>query len=196
MNGQTDQELFSNINAGDEASFEYVFITYYDALCKYAYNILKDKSNSEEAVEDIFIKLWENHEVIHINQSIKAYLYKAVHNRCINILNHIKVTNKYVTDSVSNYSDIVSPVSSDYPVANLILKELEKEIDSSLSILPKQCREVFMLIRNEDLSYREAAEKLGVSENTIKTQLHRALISLRNNLKEYLPVIVMFILSF
>ncbi len=195
MKQLSDKEILRNINIGNEDAFEFVFLTLYNELCVYAYAILKDRDNAEEVVQEVFVKLWEAHNELSIKLSINAYLYKAVHNRCINLLNHTQIKKKYVTETAINGSNLVSPVTSDYPIANLLVQELEVKINQSILELPKQCREVFLLIRYEDLSYTEAAEKLGVSVNTIKTQLQRALSRLRENLKNYLPVLIIILLG-
>jgi RNA polymerase sigma-70 factor (ECF subfamily) len=183
----SDQEILRNISIDNADAFEYVFLTYYNELCIHAYSILKDKDNAEEIVQEVFVKLWESRMELSIKQSIKAYLYRTVHNQCINYLDHLLVKKKYAAESSENFRDLISPVSADYPIANLIVQELQDKIDQSLLSLPEQCRKVFLLIRHDDLSYKEAAEKLGVSVNTVKTQLQRAISRLRENLKNYLP---------
>lgn len=195
MKQLSDKEILRNISIGNEDAFEFVFLTLYNELCMYACGILKDRDSAEEVVQEVFVKLWETSNELSIKLSIKAYLYKAVHNRCINFLNHMQIIKKYASESAKNESNLVSPVTSDYPIANLLVQELEEKINQSILDLPKQCREVFLLIRYEDLSYTEAAEKLGVSVNTIKTQLQRALSRLRENLKNYLPVLIIILLG-
>ena len=183
----SDQEILSNISIGNNDAFEFVFLSFYNELCIYACGILRDIDSAEEIVQDVFVKLWENRVELSIKLSIKAYLYRAVHNQCVNYLDHIQVRKKYALELTKNYRDLISPVSSDHPIANLLVQELEDKINQSLLDLPEQCRKVFLLIRYEDLSYNEAAEKLGISINTVKTQLQRAISRLRENLKNYLP---------
>ncbi len=195
MKQLSDIEIIRNINTGNEDAFEFVFLTLYNELCVYACSILKDRDSAEEIVQEVFLKLWENRLELSIKLSIKAYLYKAVHNRCLNFIDHLQVEKRYAAESAIKRSDFVSPVSFDYPIANILIQELDEKINQSILDLPKQCREVFLLIRHEDLSYIEAAEKLGVSVNTIKTQLQRALSRLRENLKNYLPLLIILLLT-
>lgn len=186
----SEQEILVSINQGNEEVFEYVFLSYYNELCSYASCILKSNDTAEEIVQDVFVKLWENRKEFTIKLSLKAYLYRSVHNQCINYFDHLRVKQKYVVESQQLHRDLISPVSSDYPIANLLTREIEDKINQSLQQLPDQCRQVFLLIRHDDLTYAEAAEKLGLSINTIKTQLQRAITRLRENLKEYLPTIL------
>lgn len=191
----SDQEILKNIALGNEDAFEYSFLSYYNELCIYAAGVLKDRNMAEEVVQEVFVKLWENRKGLTIKISIKSYLYRSVHNQCVNYFDHLQVKQKHALEAVKNYRDLITPVSDSYPIANLLTQELEDKINSSLAALPDQCREVFLLIRHDDLSYAEAAEKLGISINTVKTQLQRALTRLRENLKNYLPMIAISIMQ-
>jgi RNA polymerase sigma-70 factor (ECF subfamily) len=184
----TEKQLFNEIQAGNRECFEYLFFKYYEELGRYAFQIIRIKSEVEEIVQEVFIKLWEHRTVITIEISLKAYLYKAVHNQCLNFIDHQKVKDKYSAHYLLLNKDLVSPVSSDYPIANLLNREIDDIITKAILDLPDQCREVFTKVRYDELSYAETAELLGISVNTVKTQLQRAVSKLRDSLKEYLPI--------
>jgi RNA polymerase sigma-70 factor (family 1) len=192
MVSKTDNEIFAEIKLGSKDAFEFLFLKYYKDLCTYAYGILRDRYSSEEVVQEMFVKLWENRESLIIEISAKSYLYRTVHNQCLNYINHLNVRQKYSSDKVSETKHIyiAGPVSDHYPIANLLVQELENKIEKAIASLPNQCREVFLLCRYEELSYAETAGKLGVSINTVKTQLQRAMTRLRDELKEYLPLLI------
>lgn len=192
MVSKTDNEIFIEIKSGIKNAFEFIFLKYYENLCTYAYGILRDKYSSEEVVQEMFVKLWENRHSLTIELSVKSYLYRTVHNQCLNYINHLNVRHNYTNNKVSEskYSSITGPISDHYPIANLLVQELEDKIEKSIAALPNQCREVFLLCRYEELSYAETAEQLGVSINTVKTQLQRAMNRLRDELKEYLPLLI------
>jgi RNA polymerase sigma-70 factor (family 1) len=185
--------LFQKVKENDEDAYEYLFHAFYEKLCTYAYSIVKDKTISEEVVQEVFIKLWEEKEVIQIQLSVSAYFYRAVHNRCQNYIAHNKIKQNYIAEAQQIYEQslIFAPLSNSYPIANLLSQEIENEINMSINALPEQCRQVFLLCRFEDLSYAEASEKLGVSINTVKTQLQRAVIKLRSDLKKYMPALIL-----
>jgi RNA polymerase sigma-70 factor (family 1) len=187
MEGFTEQQIFAEIQTGNNDCFEYLFFKYYSELCRYAVHMLKIKTEAEEVVQETFIKFWERRTEIIIDTSIKSYLYKSVHNQCLNYFDRRKVRDKYSSNYLLENKDIVSPVSSEYPIANLLNKEMDGIINRAISELPDQCRAVFIKIRHEELSYFETAELLGISVNTVKTQLQRALSKLRESLKEYFP---------
>jgi RNA polymerase sigma-70 factor, ECF subfamily len=191
MDKYSDEELFSKITESNQTAFEIIFLRFYADLCAYAQTILGNKDVSEEIVQDIFVKLWEIRESINIKSSLKGYLFRTVHNYCLNQIESWKVKEQYINNtSLAYYNNIHNiPFSGDYPIANLITQELTKQIKDSVEALPDQCREVFLLIRIKGLSYSEAAEKLNISVNTVKTQMSRAVAKLKDQLKEYLPLL-------
>lgn len=190
MNQYSDQDILEKLKSDNEAALDYLFLAYYEKLCLYAFTVLKNKDIAEEIVQDVFVKLWEQHRKLNIETSIKAYLFRTVHNHCINYFDHLRVQKKYSEESQKANHEIISPVSLDYPVANLLMQELENKINQSVSQLPGQCQEVFLLVRYEDFSYSEVAEKLGISVNTVKTQLKRAMSRLREEFKDYFPLLI------
>jgi len=190
-----NDEYAKLIQANNRDAYEYVFIALYENLCLYAMTILKDKDASEEVVQDIFVKLWENRDKLDIQSSIKSYLFRSVHNSCLNYLAHIKVRQEYSSNVKNTQLDMCSPHSLDYPIANLLVQELDETIERAVNDLPEQCRNVFKLIRYEEMTYLEVADKLDISINTVKTQMSRALMKLRENLKEFLPILLLFLKS-
>lgn len=194
MGQVTDIELFVKIKSGNQDAFEFIFLRYYEDLCLYAKSITGSKEVSEEIVQDVFVRIWESRESIEISNSVRSYLYRSVHNQCVNELERWKIKNKFVKNTVENvyYNSLLpSPFSNDYPIANLIVKELEEKINESIKSLPAQCREIFLLIREKELSYQQVADKLNVSVNTVKTQMQRAIAKLREMLREYLPLVLL-----
>ena len=168
---------------GNEKTFEWIFKTYYRALCFYAEGLVGEKEAAEEIVSDFFLKLWENRETINIKTSLQAYLYKGVHNNCLKYLDHIKVLRKYRDHAMymMENSDLFQS-QDDQPLNMLISQEIVAEIENAIDALPAQCKEVFSLARLDGLSYQEIADKLGVSINTVRTQITRAMTKLRESL--------------
>jgi len=164
--------------------FEGLFRTYYKPLHAYALSILKEMDQAEEIVQQVFVHLWEKQDQLGINQSATAYLYRAVHNRCLNQLKHEKVKAAY-----QQYSKL-RPV--DYPSAasRIQLSELQAKLDEALSALPEQCRTIFQLSRFEALRYQEIADRLSISVKTVENQMGKALRLLREKLADYLPLLL------
>lgn len=186
-----DNILAEKIKKGNIDAFEIVFKRYYKRLCFFAEDFVKEKSMAEEIVSDVFYKIWENHENLIITKSFQSYLFTSVQNSSIKYLEHLKVLKKYnefATTALQN-KELLYSTGEQYPIANLISKEIESEIKAAIQALPDQCRAVFCLHRFNDLSYEEIAQKLDLSINTVRTQMMRALTKLRESLKEYLPMI-------
>ena len=188
----SNQQLINGIQQGDVAAFEELYKQYYIFLCLIAEHIVRNPSDAEEIVSDVFFKLWNIRENIDITTSIKAYLVKAVHNTSINYLERSKISNK-LTDSLSNSDYKLLAWDSDYPLGQLYEKEIMIILDQGISALPDACREIFILSRNEGMTYCKIAGKLGISVNTVKTQMKIALACLRENLKDYLMILLFFI---
>ena len=188
-----EQEIITQLKLGNEKAFETVFKSHFNGLCLFAEHFLKDTMAAEEIVEDLFCNLWENCKTIDITVSLKAYLYKSVYYQCAKHVRHLKVEQKYKANQAYFFADnqLRDVNSQSYPIANLIIKELEENIDSIIKTLPPQCKEIFCLNRFENLSYAEIAEKLNLSINTVKTQMSRALQKLREDLKEYLAILAL-----
>lgn len=127
-------------------------------------------------------------ETIFIHTSVKAYLFRSVHNHCLNFIQHRKSTEKSVEfiHGEEGQSHASSLVNTEYALDQMIAADLEHEVETAINSLPQQCREVFYLSRFENLKIREVATRLNVSESTVKTQLYRALEKLRDLLKEHL----------
>ncbi len=186
-----ENELLKSVSKGSKKGFEILFRTYYNRLCAYAAGFVAQNDLAEDIVTDIFLKLWEKRETLTIPESVSSYLFQSVKNACINYLNREKSRKYTVSENEVRLLDLkmMYSIPDKYPLNDLIGKELEEKIRIGISKLPEQCREVFYLSRFEDLSHREIAEKLGISENTVKVQIYRALIKLRAGLKDFLSII-------
>jgi RNA polymerase sigma-70 factor (family 1) len=181
----TDSDILLAIQQGNERVFEVVFRKHYQSLCNYACGILKDMDDSEEIVQQIFTKLWEQRAEIEITVSLKSYLYRAVHNTCLNRIKHLKIQDtyrQYMGDFLENNHDSVTDI--------LDGKELEQRIADAIEKLPEQCKLIFRMSRFEELKYQEIADQLGLSVKTIENQIGKALKILRSELKDYLPLLI------
>lgn len=187
----SNQQLINGIQKGDVAAFEELYRQYYIFLCLIAEHIVRNHSDAEEIVSDVFVRLWNIREKIDITTSVKGYLIKAVHNTSLNYLERFRLTQK-LTDSLSNSDYEFLAWDSDYPLGQLYEKEIMNILEQGISELPDGCRKIFILSRNEDMKYSDIADKLGISVNTVKTQMKIALARLRENLKDYL--IILFII--
>lgn len=188
IKNEIDKKHYKDINAFNE-----LFENYYILLCTIAHYYLKNKHLAEEIVEEVFLHFWEKKDDIQISTSIKAYLVKAVQNCCLNFIEHQQVEQKHKNRIETE--NAMSGIAESYenPLGFLYEKELTLLIKKSIQSLPDQCQKIFLLSRDEGLTYEEISLQLNISINTTKTQIKIALAKLRTLLKDYLPTIIVAI---
>ncbi|WP_423148326.1 RNA polymerase sigma-70 factor [Rubrolithibacter danxiaensis] len=172
----------------DDQAFEQLFKTHFKALHSYAAVMLRDDDLAEEIVQNMFLKLWEKREQLNVQTSVKAYLYKCVHNDSLNYLKHQKIKAKY-----QDYATYSMNGNTEQASKNLELSELESRLGEALNELPQQCRTIFQMSRFEELKYKEIAERLDLSVKTVENQMGKALKILRLKLADFLPLIVLIL---
>jgi RNA polymerase sigma-70 factor, ECF subfamily len=189
---KSEQELVHALKEGDEKAFEQVFNQYYDGLCLFAESITRSHSVAEDIVEELFLQIWINCRINPIETSVKSYLYQSVYNNSIRYTARQKKNNVRIGDPEENDQEwkTAALFSSDYPIANLITRELEEKARQVIESLPDQCRQVYQLNRDNNLKYHEIAQRLDISESTVKTQMRRAFSKLRKELKEFLYLFI------
>lgn len=174
---------------GNEAAFEAVFRQHYGVLCNYAHTFLRDRDEAEEIVQSAFLAFWEKRHSLDVHTSIKAYLFSMVRNASLNTLTRKKMQEKYVQEKMLTIDSTESnpPIESD---------ELTKRIAAALQKLPEQCRVIFTMSRFEELKYAEIAAELNLSVKTVENQIGKALKIMREQLRDYLPLLFMFMLDY
>lgn len=181
-------ELIQGIRNGDSSVFKYIYGEYYHPLFIYAQTIVKFSHLAEELVQETFLKIWESHAQIQITVSLKAYLYHCIHNNCLNFIRKEQVKHKYQEawmEDVLLHAQISLMNYSEEILERIISNELEDYLNISIRELPPQCKEIFELSRKDQLTYPEIAVKLGISVNTVKTQMFRALDKLKDAQKNF-----------
>lgn len=142
--------------------------------------MLRDENAAKDLVQDLFTSIWEKSDLIRDNVGISSYLYVASRNRVLNYIQRGKTKSDYLAE-IGKYSLQVS----DETLEMLDEKDLMLLITDEIAKLPTKMREVFELSRLEDLSHREIAERLNVSESTVKKQVQNALKILKVRLSDY-----------
>lgn len=179
--GRHDHYFVEKLKEDDGKAFEILFRTYYKELCGYALIYVRNLDVAEGLVQDLFVTIWEKRSSISIHTSFKAYLYRAVKNRCINYNRKVKLENPVNIDEVS---DEMLRIPSF--LGEIEEKELREALEMAIHALPERRKQIFLLHRQEGLSYPEIAEVLEISVNTVETQIMRALRSLRSHLSRFL----------
>jgi len=168
----------------DEAAFGELFKLYYPRLLLFAETILKSRESAEEAVEDVFLKLWENRKVLPAINNINYYLLVAAKHKALNYLEKIERQAIIRLDDVEvAFGDI--PVD---PENTLISLENVRIIQTIINELPPRCKLMFRLVKEDGLKYREVADLLNVSVKTVETQISLALSKIGAALETRLPL--------
>lgn len=190
MAKERDYDQLCLLKGGDEQAFAALYNEYWEALFRFVKRILSDQEEVADVLQETFVTFWELRNNLHRVRSIKAYLFIMARNFAFRRLReHLKRT-EVVDRLVVFYGE---PLNSSEE--NLDVKELANLIDAEIDKLPERMREVFLLSRKEHLSYKEIAEKLQISDLTVKKQINNALKSLRLKIDEaYIPYLVLLIL--
>jgi len=182
-------DLFDQFKAGDQKALQQLFSIYFTRLNDFAMHVVKDNEISQDIVQEVFVKVWENKADID-SLNIEAFLFKLVRNRCIDYIKHLKVVNNHLHEiQVSSaYEELyrIDFIGNEPYV--LIEAELKTKIENTIQALPERCREVFVLSRMDGLKNKEIAEKLGINIKNVERHLNRALQSFRKNFTQELPI--------
>ena len=184
-------QLITTLKSGDITAFEMLFRTYYQPLCNYAYTFVQDRDEAEEIVQSTFLNVWEKRDNLSIHTGVKPYLYAMVRNASLNVLKHEKIKQQHVTMELA-----VAERSVESVTRTVMASELETKIYKAMDKLPEQCRLVFKLSRFEELKYSEIAEQLNISIKTVENQMGKALKIMRDQLKDYLPLLIILMNGF
>lgn len=178
-----EKHLFTALSGPDgEKAFDALFRTWYEPLVRYAHSFTEgDVDEAEELVQEAFVKLWSQRENLDFQHSAKAYLYRMVHNMALNRLRSIRTHEKFAQYEVRRMENETGQPES---------TELQHRLRKVLDLLPAQCRQVFELSRFEELKYKEIAAQLNISIKTVETHMGKALKILRQELAEYLSVLL------
>lgn len=170
------------IRKGDKKAFEALFFEYHEQLSRFANSITKSREFARDAVQDVFLKIWRNRKQLDIKVSTKVYLYQAVRNQSLNLLNKQKNQQRLRESFLSEIKSIRLP---EYPETNLSPEdqELIKRIWEVVAEMPERRRLVFELHRKHGFSYKEIAKILGITRKTVENHMSQALQHIRDNIE-------------
>lgn len=170
-----NKDLYEAVKRGDASAFEKVFLTYSQDLYFIAMGLLNDQEVAKDAVQECFIYLWNHREQIDVNLPIENYLRRSVKNYALNYLRHLKVRAIH-EDSIVREQAFLNEEDD----LSGRIEEIRRVVDT----LPENCRKIFVMAVIEGMSYADTAEKLGVSVNTVKSQVRIAYKKIKNNVQE------------
>lgn len=183
----SDEVLLNLMRLDDQQAFATLYKRYSGALYAHAYNFIHDREESKDVLQKVFAKIWDMRSQIPLNVNISAYLYQSAKNMLINHIARSKVANRYV-DSLESFARSYV-ADTDHHIRE---KQLQEIIQHEIAQLPPKMREIFELSRTQYLTHKAIAEKLGISEKTVKNQITNALKLLRSKLPHLLFLLAFF----
>lgn len=169
--------MLALIKGGDRSAFNEIYQRYWFKLYKKAFERIKSRDEAEDMIQDLFIDFWMKRETLIINVSLSAYLFTAIKYKVINYIEANIVRNNYLkslNNAVMDYDDATNQ--------SLICRDTERWMDLEIQKLPPRVKRVFELSRQENLSIKEIAQKLEVSDQTVKNQIGKALKTIKVHL--------------
>lgn len=184
MHGEA--EIIRCIEQRDVTAMKWIFDNYYQILSLFALRYVNSIDDAEDLVQEVLIRFWENKQGTRFTGSVRAYLFGAVQKSAATFL---KNAGRRIFTTIDDRLDVLSEDLVAFEEEEVLRRRrlIEREIER----LPGKCREVFVAIVLDNLQYKEVAEQLGVSVNTVKTHYTRALKQLRVNLDG----LILFLLS-
>lgn len=181
----SDNDLISLLKQGNEFAFNEIFKRYQVLLFSITYRRLNDIEVSKDLIHDMFANLWEKRAVLNVPGDFQAFLITVLKNRILNHFKHQQVSQRYL-HNFHKYLE-KNDNSTDHLIRH---NDLSQIIELEIAALPEKMRIVFELSRKSELSRREIAGKLNISEETVKSRMRNAMIIL----KDKLGVLIVFVM--
>jgi len=181
----TDALLLEKLQEGDRTAFDQIYAKYWKPLYRLAFKILKDEQDSEDAVQETFVRFWENRKKLE-STHIKGWLSTTSYRLVLKTLQARKQQDSI--DGVSYNEPLADPADQ-----SMDMRQLQLQIDACVEKLSNQCRNVYKLSREEHLSVKDIANSLSISPNTVEIHITRALKKIRRGLG-YIIMLIFFFL--
>ena len=189
---KTNTELVKLLKKGDMVAFDIIYKKYSKRLYGFVFRYVKQEADTQEIVQEVFIKIWKSREKIDGYSSFESFLFTIAHNSTVNLLKKRATEQKYIEHVKS-----LQIINESYELIDEIhYKELKQKLQGLLNELSPRQKEIFQLSREEGLNNTEIAKKLGISGQTVKNHLVTALSFLKNKLDNGLLMSGLFISLF
>lgn len=176
-----DRVLVARIRADDVDAYEWLFRTFVPPLCDFVFRYVESQDDAREIVQDLFFVLWKNRATWVVEGTLRDYLYAAARNRARDWLKHRRVVHAWRQRSAAEVlATDTSTNPGESPDLALIRADELAAIERALATLPERRRAICVLRWTDGLSYAQIAQRLGVSEKTVETQLNRAIHDIRH----------------
>lgn len=171
---KSDMEIIDEIRQGSVSAFEQLYKRYSDLIYRNILVRVKSSFDADDIFQSFFMILWEKRASIHVTGTVKGYLLVWLRNHILNTIKEEQIRIKYQELSHREWDE-----SDDYTWVNIVATDLNDKIKAIVDTFPPRLRSIYILSREQNLSVKEIAEKLSISEQTVKNQLSECLRRLR-----------------
>ncbi len=189
---KSNNELVKLLKKGDMAAFDSIYQCYCKRISGFIFRYVKHEADTEEIVQEVFVKIWINRHKLDLNASFEAYLFTITYNSVISLMRKKVNENKYV----AHVKSMQQVYDSDKIINDIQYKELNNKVERLLNQLTPRQKQIFLLSREEGLSHKEIAEKLNISSNTVKNHLVTTLSFLKSRLAKDMILGVLYMSLF
>lgn len=177
MNPMEIQIHLDNVKQGDYKSFHVIYDLYVDRIYFFVIKFIKSRDQTNDIVQDVFIRIWEKRNQIDLSKSFEGFLFKIAKNEVLNTFSRSKREESILQEIMFESIKFLNTTEN-----NLEMIETSQLIQEGINQLPSQQKKIFELCKMEGLTYEQAAAELNLSVSTINTQMVNALRFLRNYL--------------
>ena len=174
-----DTDLAHRIKYGEKDAYRELYERYAPKIYQFSLSYL-NKEDAEGLVQDVFLKIWEKREILDAAKNIKAYIFKIAVNTIYDFIRRKNIENAF-----NEFAKVNSGSNSNTTWDTVIYDEMKTTLDDLISKMPEQRRRVFLLSKKKGLSNDEIAKKMELSKRTVENQLYRAIIFLKEQLKNH-----------
>jgi len=180
-NQKRDLAWVLQIRKGNETAFSRLYETYYEALCLFANRYISQKEIVHDIVQEVFTRLWEHRMRWSPSVSVKPYLYRSVYHQIIS-----DYRKKRFETRLTESHEALLCCDSDSTTDERLRREMERAFLEAMDLLPCRRRQIIEMRLMQGLSYIEISNQLGISRNTVDTQIRRAKKHMRKNLRKFI----------
>lgn len=179
------ESLFLKVVLEDNhEAFKKLFFEFYPALCVFAGRYISSSDVCEDIVQDVFFNIWKKRKSLKIHSSFRNFLVTSVRNSCTDYIRKQHSHNRYV----ENQKELPTSPS---PIDVYTTNELKEMLQKALDKLSPNIQLAFDMSRNKNMTYREIADEMDISQKTVESYISQALKTLREDLKDYLPLLLL-----
>ncbi|CAG5008446.1 ECF RNA polymerase sigma factor SigW [Dyadobacter sp. CECT 9275] len=182
-----DEELLSRLREGNREAFEQLYLKYWRRLFDSAYKRLLLREETEEIVQDLFVNIWVKRETLLITTTLEQYLYGSLRYSIYNFIRSSRIRETYLNSLLHT-----SEIDKSYIEDGIYYEELSKALDKCIESMPEKFKNVYVLSRKQNLTYKEIAQQLNLPLDTVEKHMGRALKILRENLKDFASIVLIW----